>query len=441
MGLEDPRTLTTHLLRRAGFGATEEEIQRYSAMGFEAAVDTLLHPERVSDNVDDRLQEQGIDISVPGGIQIAWLFRMLHTQRPLQEKMTLFWHGHFATAIGKVRDPLVMQWQNDTFRSYALGNFRGLAQAMARDPAMLRWLDGNQNRKGAPNENFARELMELFTLGIGNYSEDDVKAGARAFTGWHIDPTVMAFMFRPAAHDFGAKDFLGQSGTLDGSDVVDSLAANPATGQRLATRLFRFFVHDDPPSAEIERLAGVYAASSFEIRPVLEAMFLSPEFRSERAFHGVVKSPTELVVGAMKQLQAQPAWQDILPSLRRMGQELFNPPNVKGWDGGRAWISTSTVLERYNFASRMLTARNDPSRTSIDPARLIAGAPSEPDGLVDHLINQLADGDVSPEVRAELVQYVRSGPGATEQLSPVAVDEKVRGLLHLIMSLPVYQMN
>jgi hypothetical protein len=188
MGLDDPRVRTTHLLRRAGFGATAEEIQLYSAMGFERAVEALLNPEGVPDDLDDGLAQQGFDLSTPGGIQMAWLFRMRQTRRPLQEKMTLFWHGHFATAISKVRDPLVMQWQNDTFRNYALGNFRSLMQAIARDPAMLRWLDGNQNRKGAPNENFARELMELFTLGIGNYSEDDVKAAAARLQAGTLTP-------------------------------------------------------------------------------------------------------------------------------------------------------------------------------------------------------------------------------------------------------------
>jgi uncharacterized protein (DUF1800 family) len=441
MGLDDPRVRTTHLLRRAGFGATAEEIQLYSAMGFERAVEALLNPEGVPDDLDDGLAQQGFDLSTPGGIQMAWLFRMRQTRRPLQEKMTLFWHGHFATAISKVRDPLVMQWQNDTFRNYALGNFRSLMQAIARDPAMLRWLDGNQNRKGAPNENFARELMELFTLGIGNYSEDDVKAAAGAFTGWHVDPVVMAFTFRPGAHDFGVKQFLGQAGALDGADVLDALAANPATAQRLASRLFRFFVHDQPSAEEIDRLAEIYLSNNYEVRPVLEAILLSPEFRSEQAFHATVKGPAELVIGAMKQLQAETTWQDILPSMRRMGQELFNPPNVKGWDGGRSWISTSTLLERFNVASRMVSARNDPTRTSIDPARIIAGAPAGIDGLVDHCLALLVDGDVAPEIRAELVQYMRTGPGAAEQLSPQAVDEKVRGLLHLIMSLPVYQLN
>ncbi|MFN0074310.1 MAG: DUF1800 domain-containing protein [Chloroflexota bacterium] len=441
MGVVQPRTLISHLLRRAAFGDTEAEIQRYMALGFERAVDTLLHPERIPDTIDQMLADQVIDTSTAGGLQTAWLVRMRHTQRPLLEKMTLFWHGHFATAISKVRDPLVMQWQNDTFRLHALGNFRDLAHAMARDPAMLRWLDGNQNRKAAPNENFVRELMELFTIGIGNYSEDDVKAGARSFTGWHIDPTVMAFTFRPGAHDYGVKAFLGQSGSLDGGDVIDALVAHPSTGRRLATRLFKFFVHDEPSVAEIDRLAAIYSAEHFEIRPMLQAIFYSPEFRSEKAYHALVKSPTELVIGSLKQLQAETTWQDILPAMRRMGQELFNPPNVKGWDGGRGWVSTSTLLERYNVASRMVTARNDPTRTSIDPAQVLTGSAAGIDGLVDHCLQLLVDGDVAPEVRSELIQYVRSGPGAAEQLTPAAVDEKVRGLLHLIMSLPVYQMN
>ena len=362
---------------------------------------------------------------------------MVHTAQRVQANMTLFWHGHIATAISKVRDASLMRQQNELFRSGALGNFRTLLREVARDPAMLRWLDGNTNRKASPNENYARELLELFTLGIGNYTEADVQAAARAYTGWFVDQQTLAFRFAPQAHDAGAKTFLGQTGALDGDDIVEAILAQPAAARHVARKLFRFFVYDDPEPDTVERFAAVLRESNYELRPLVEALLRSPEFSSSRAYHAKIKSPVELVVGAIRQLGATTAYQDLFVPLRRMGQDLFAPPNVKGWDGGLAWVSTSTMFERFNFANRLCTAREDTTRTTFDPlAGLAEAGLTSPSAVTDHYLRLLVDGDVPPEVRASLVAYLNEGPQF--DLATTG-DAKVRGLVHLIMSTPVYQ--
>ena len=329
MGIEEPRTRIAHLLRRAGSGGTGEEIDRYTALGFDAAVADLLDLSK-PDPAGEDAEAQGFDLGTPDGLRAWWTYRLIHTTRPLQETLTLFWHGHFATSIGKVRDPLLMRWQNDLFREHGLGSFRTLLQRVSRDPAMLRWLDGNTNRKASPNENYARELLELFTLGIGNYSEADVQAAARAFTGWSIDQATLASRFAPRAHDAGTKTFLGQTGNFDGDNVVEAILAQPAAARHITRKLFRFFVYDDPEPETVERFANVLRDADYELRPLVEALLRSPEFSSPRAYHAKIKSPVELVVGAIRQLGATTAYQDLFVPPRRMGQDLFAPPNVKG---------------------------------------------------------------------------------------------------------------
>ena len=436
MGIEEPRTRIAHLLRRAGFGGTAEEIDRYTALGFDAAVADLLDLTR-PDPASEDAEAQGFDLAVPDGLRAWWLYRMVHTTRPLQEKLTLFWHGHFATSLVKVRDPLLMRWQNELFREHGFGSFRTLLQRVSRDPAMLRWLDGNTNRKASPNENYARELLELFTLGIGNYTEDDVRAAARAYTGWFIDQQTLAFRFAPQAHDAGVKTFLGQTGNLDGDDVVEAILARPAAARLVARKLFRFFVYDDPEPETVERFAAILRAADYELRPLVEALLRSPEFSSPRAYHAKIKGPVELVVGAIRQLGATTAYQDLFVPLRRMGQDLFAPPNVKGWDGGLAWVSTSTMLERFNFANRLCTAREDTTRTTFDPlANLSNTDVATPEAIADHYLALLVDGDVPPEVRASLVAYLDEGVPFSLASNG---DAKVRGIVHLIMVTPVYQ--
>jgi uncharacterized protein (DUF1800 family) len=442
MGLQDPRTRIAHLLRRAGFGGSPAEIEEYTRLGFEGAVERLLDYENIADDSHDIASQIGFDNALPEELKAYWLVRLANTKRPLQEKMVVFWHGHFATAIRKVNSTGLMWAQNELFRRNALGSFRTMLAEISRDPAMLRWLDSNSNRKISPNENYARELMELFTMGRGNYTEDDVKAAARAFTGWHFNPALEQFAFNRNQHDFGPKTFLGRNGPWDGDDILRFLLEEPATARWIATRLFRVFAHDNPEPAFVDRFAAILRANDWQIKPLVRAILRSAEFSSERAYHAKVKSPLELVIGTLKTLGAQPNYRELVPSLRRMGQDLFNPPNVKGWDGGLAWVSTSTMLERFNFANRLLTNRADPARSMLNPAPLVAGRNiSTAEQLVDHLAYLLVDGDLSPEVRQALLTYVRSGPRGSQafNLDGVMIEEKVRGLIHLIASTPAYQ--
>ncbi len=273
-----------HLLRRAGFGATPDEVQQYADKGIPATVDELVEYDRTPDDLDatlSKLQGDLLDMHNLEDVQTWWIYRMANTRRPLQEKMTLFWHGHFATAQYKVNNARFMHDQNETFRQHALGNFKDLTMAVAKDPAMLIWLDGATNHKGAPNENFARELMELFTLGIGNYSEDDVHAAARAFTGWNLNYQQGVFAFNKNQHDDGPKTFRGISGPLDGTDVIANVVADAATAKRLAGKLFSFFAYDNPDPGVIQPIADLYLASNYEIKPVVKAILLSDAFYSE----------------------------------------------------------------------------------------------------------------------------------------------------------------
>src|SRR5499426_668570 len=305
--------LMGHLFRRAGFGATRDELEAALARGYEATVDDLLHPEQASDLEEDLLFRSFPDFHETRKVDVAvaaWVWRMIHTQRPLEEKMVLFWHCLFATGNSKVESPLQMAAQIATFRRVALSDFRTILLELSRDPAMLFWLDNQLNTKDVHNENYGRELLELFSMGIGTYSEDDVKNCARAFTGWTFKETVpgvkpygryrWAFDFRPDLHDDQEKEFLAECGPFDGTDIIDVIVRQPATGRFLAKRLYLFFVADYPDPAAIDYLASVYHASQYDIRAVLRALFMSSYFRSEQAYYARVKSPAEHVVGIMR---------------------------------------------------------------------------------------------------------------------------------------------
>jgi uncharacterized protein (DUF1800 family) len=431
-----------HLLRRAGFGATPEDIQAHAAKGLEATVDELVNYEQQPDDLDATLAKvQGdlVDLNNLEDIQTWWLYRMLHTSRPLQEKMTLFWHGHFATAFYKVRDARYMHGQNETFRANALGNFKDLVTAVAKDPAMLIWLDGNTNRKGAPNENFARELMELFTLGIGNYSEDDVKNAARAFTGWNLNRQQGAFAFNKNQHDEGEKTFRGLTGNLNGDDVIANVAADPATAKRLATKLFAFFAYDQPEPAVVQPFADLYLRSNLEIKPVVRAILTSDAFYSDKAFTSHVKSPVEYVVGTIKQLKGQVRERGLSAALRQQGQELFNPPNVAGWPGGPAWLDAATIEARFNFGGLLAAAvKNAPGANTggyIDPESMVQKLATRSwDAVIDLFGGSLTAG-LSDATRSALKDYAAKAQDA----KPVTLDTKLRGIIHLLMVSPEYQ--
>lgn len=389
-----------HLIERAGFGATPEEVARLAALTPQQAIDELVDYESIGSDLrpfDEsviwdpgmdpfppsraeavriaRERGEGLGVRVlPEGAQrrlqpvvdkffyslransietqrlgLWWANRMLTTRRPLEEKLTLFWHGHFATGENKVRDYRMMLRQNEMLRARASGKFRDLLVGMLKDPAMLVYLDNGENIKTHPNENFGRELLELFTMGVGNYTERDVREAARAFTGWTND--VLVFRFDKDQHDFGQKTFLDRTGPLDGEDILDTILAQPVTAEFVAAKIYRFFVREEIEGSLKAELGRTYRDSGYQMKPLLKRIFLSKDFYSPPAFGTQIKSPVQLVVSTYKKMSLREV--PTIPDFGRMtgslGQSLFEPPNVAGWAGGRTWITPSTLMNRGNL--------------------------------------------------------------------------------------------
>lgn len=386
-----------HLLNRTGFGATDAEIRRFTGMTREsAALRLLAETHQTTDtppppwtsaagplryphggaNAPEMARKQFQQEQIREGLQLRgwWVNEMLTTTSPLTEHMTLFWHNHFVSSQQKVKFAELMYRQNVTLRANALGHFGDLLHAIARDPAMVIYLDNAQNRKGTPNENFAREVMELFTLGEGHYSEQDIKEAARAFTGWSVDRDRGSFVFRRFIHDFGPKTVLGRSGDLDGDDVLDILLAQPATAEFITRKLWREFVSPDPDPATVTRIATRFRNTRYDIKVVLYELLTSEAFYAKENRGVLVKSPIDLVVGSLRQFDLKPT--EPVPfavAAAAMGQNLFSPPNVKGWPGGEAWINSSTLLARKQFLDRLFRA-DDPSGGMV-AASMNAAAP------------------------------------------------------------------
>jgi uncharacterized protein (DUF1800 family) len=388
-----------HLLERAGFGGTPEEVARYAAMTPEAAVRRLVRSKDVPNSLPafdesdihdpglepfpvsrpaatDRAKETGESMGVkvkPAGnrrlqpvadkffywlrasrlethrMSYWWANRMLVTERPLEEKMALFWHGHFANSEEKIRDYRKLLKQLQLFQEKGTGNFRDLMIGVAQDPAMLAFLDAGVNVKGAPNENFAREIMELFTMGVGNYTEKDIREAARAFTGWNFND--LTFVINPDRHDDSVKHVLGQSGTFDGVEVIDVILAQPVTADYLAAKIYRYFVRQDITPELRKQLGAVLRDANYELAPLLETIFLSQDFYSAAATGSRIKPPVELVVGTyrkmgLKEVPGVPDFNDVTEAL---GQKLFYPPTVAGWANGKSWITPGLLLTRGNF--------------------------------------------------------------------------------------------
>jgi uncharacterized protein (DUF1800 family) len=444
MALDNARSQIAHLLRRAGFGATETELDQFATLGFAGAVDRLLHPEQVDDSATDQaLAPLAATLTTPKQIEAAkywWLNRMLYTRRPLQEKMTLFWHNHFATANSKVNNSTLMLQQIQLFRDSGLGNFETLLQKVTRDPAMLIWLDNRLNRKASPNENYAREVQELFTVGLGNYTEQDVHEAARAFTGHSLDRTL-SYVFNKNQHDTGTKTFEGQTGNFDADDILAILVRNPATARYITNKLFTWFVYDNPDPSVVDRLSSTFTTSGFDVRSVLQDIFTGPEFLSPQAFHGVIKQPVDYVVGSLKSLNVQNVGPDVTAVLRRMGQDLLNPPDVSGWRGGPAWINSSTLFERFNWGDRLAIGRDSTKPYFTDvPGQIQAQGVTSPDALVDYYLSLFVDGDVTPETRLGLIDYLNT-PTPLALNDSGAIDLKARGLVHLALATPTYQLG
>ena len=379
MGFDEAR----HLLSRAGFGPTPAEIRALEAFDYPAAVDKLLAafqpkaataaPAWVNDGLGALRQKQQAMARTTGdgkAVQVQpplqeqsrqlrnwWIEEMVATEQPLVEHMVLFWHNHFTSSLTKTYYPGSLYQQNEMFRQSALGNFATLLKAVPRDPAMLLYLDGVRNVARQPNENFARELLELFTLGEGHYTEGDIKAAARAFTGGSIDRATGQFVFREQAHDGGEKTFLGQTGRFGGDEIIAILLAHPRTAETIAEKLWREFVSLKPDRAEIGRLAAVFRASGYEIKPLMRALFLSPSFRDPANRAALIKSPVDLIVGTVRVLGLPvPEKTQLARMMGGLGQSLFNPPNVKGWAGGESWITAYTLLQRQQILRRIVEA-------------------------------------------------------------------------------------
>lgn len=394
MALSTERSKVAHLLRRAGFGASLSEIDYFTSLGLDATLEHLLNYESVE-------EEPGIDVysltnnngNLPAPIVSGWwLHRMMTTKRPLQAKLALFWHDHFGCSAEKVQNGYLLVQHIGLLTDNARLDFRSLLLKVAQDPTMLRFLDNNVNVKGRPNENFARELMELFTMGIGNYTEKDIQEAARAFTGWTFmrpnriqaairNKVLPEFVFRGNQHDNGIKTVLGVSGNLGGEDVIDILLEQPVTARYIATKLWSWFVYEDPDEQLVERIAAVFRDSGYSVDKLLRHIFTSEEFYSERAERALYKSPADFVVGISRSVDLpgvldlvglfqeserekrqllRGAIGGMMGSMQNMGMHLLYPPTVAGWDGGADWVNSATMLERIKFADTMFQRRNGP---------------------------------------------------------------------------------
>jgi uncharacterized protein (DUF1800 family) len=475
-----------HLLRRTGFGARPDELFLYGELSIPQAVDALVNYERVVDDVDDNIGKSGYVGTTTRGqfspqtnitdSRQRWLFRMVHTDRPLQEKMTLFWHNHFATGYNKIagtlgategarylaakasEDPGGVRGQIEMLRDNALGNFGDILLNIAKDTAMLVWLDGRTNTKAKPQENFGREIMELFTVGVGNYTEPDVYAAARVFTGWNLARPGSAadgsqhyeFIYNAGQHDTASKTFsfpifadgnktiparAAADGMQDGIDFINGLAANPNTARYLATKLYRFFVTDFGAVnvTFVDRVASVYLQSRYDMRAVMREVLSSPEFWDPGTRWARYSWPVEYVVRALKDI----GWNgfsvnDALTPLSNMGQILFEPPDVSGWRLGQEWFSTGAMLARMNFASQLA------ANQKFNLLTLAKTVSKTPEAVLAFFQDQLATAPVDPSVNTELSNYLHANGAWTG--SDTQLTAKAAGLVHLIAGSPEYQL-
>ena len=477
-----------HLLRRAGFGARPDELTSYGALSTTQAVSTLVTYDTIPDTVDGKIGSAGyVNMTISGAFspqsninhaRQRWLFRLLHSDRPLQEKMTLFWHNHFATGYNKIagalgaaegarylaakatEDPGQVRGQIEMLRDNALGNFKDILVAIAKDTAMLVWLDGRTNTKAQPQENFGREIMELFTVGVGNYTEPDVKAAARVFTGWNLQRPGTGtdgsqhyeFVYNQNQHDVAAKTFsfaiypdggttiparAAASGMQDGIDFINGLAAHPNTARYLATKLYRFFVNEFGAVnvTFVNRVASVYLQNGGDMKVVMREVLSSPEFWDESAYFARYSWPVEFVTRAFKDI----GWSgfsvnDALTPLSNMGQILFEPPDVSGWDLGQSWFSTGAMLARMNFASTLAANQKFNLVTAVKAAK----ATATPEALQAYFADALVRSPADSSVATELSNYLHTNGAWTG--SDAQLQAKAAGLVHLMAGSPEYQL-
>ena len=454
-----------HLMRRAGFGQPRGDLDAQIAKGYEAVVEELLHPEEqpaISDELMYRIFPGYEGALGPPINQADWMFRMVNTKRPLEEKMALFWHQLFATSNAKVDNPPELTRQIAMFREHGLGSYRDLLVELAKSPAMIFWLDNHGNHDGAINENWGRELLELFSMGVGNYSEDDIKNAARAFTGWSIAPKIprnplgrffWKFEYKPEDHDNEEKTFLGQTGNFNGEDIMGIIVDQPASPRFLARHLYRFFVADEPqvsawnttppndPEA-IELLVEAYKESKGDIRSILRVLFNSEFFKKSRLAR--VKSPAELIVGTVRMAGNydgfKPGFNNLALECGWQGQELLNPPSVEGWQTGPAWIDAGALMRRVNFAAGVL------GDISLPGVRAIIGRVREQgntsaQGLVAACLDAMGPLEVSDETLRELLTHALKGGelawNTDEEVT--ASENRVGKMLTLIAASKDYQ--
>jgi len=430
--------LMAHLMRRAGFGAPYAELEARVAKGYEATVEELLHPEAQPEldfDVMMRYKTEWVSKAGLEGQQEEWAFRMINTKRPLEEKIALFWHGLLCTGHAKCENPKQQEFEIDMFRRDGLGSVHDVLLELAEDPAMVFFLDNCMSHKDAINENWGRELLELFSMGVGmdnqpNYSEDDVKEAARAFTGWTVANAMprypygryqSQFIYDPSDHDSGEKTFLGETGNWNGDDVIRIVAKHPGTARFISRHLYNFFVADEPqvpawqhtPPRDpelIKMLEDEYFKSNYNIRSMLRVLFNSDAFKNAR--FQKVKSPAETVAGTMRLVGdftfPKPGLNALALTIRYMGQDLLNPPTVEGWHTGREWIDSGTLVERINFTADNVGNVNLPGVRAIIDRLRSEGPTLSPERLVDGCLEQLGAYELAEETRHELVTLARS---------------------------------
>lgn len=454
-----------HLYRRAAFGASWDELQTAVREGPERTITSLLRgrEDRESDDLWAMMSRTitGSD-PVDVGNQMAplWLYRMLYSPHPLREKLTLFWHNHFATSNAKVQNTRYMLGQYDLMRRHAQGSFRTLLNEMSRDPAMMVWLDTTQSQRDRPNENYARELMELFSLGVTNarrpgqrnYTEDDIRQAARAFTGLRIENGRA--VFRERDHDNGEKNVLGQRGRFQPDDIVRICLEQESAPYFIVRKLFKFLISDSiqPTPELLEPLATEFRRSDFDTGALVERMLRSNVFFSAQAYRSKIKAPVDYVLGIIRALDGHRVVPgrggvgtvELARSLEGLGQRLFYPPSVAGWEGGRAWLNGQTFLLRQNLALALTSTSDSRFGRRLDPAPFLARHNAEsPEQKVDFLLRVLLQGDVPAATRDRLVQFANRMDGTypVYWTAEDAANHRVRSLCHLVLCLPEYQLD
>ncbi len=457
--------LMAHLMRRAGFGAQHHELEARAAKGYTATVEALLHPEDHSNGMDLDLAERYFTewSHHTRGVPEYFTFRMINSQSQLEEKIVLFWHGVLCSTHSKLNNYATLYDQIELFRQYGMGSFKELLIEISRNPGMVYFLDNCLSHKGAINENYGRELLELFSMGVGmdgafNYTEDDVKECSRAFTGWTIANNVPAqpyglyaatFVYNADDHDEGEKTFLGQTGNFGGEDIVDIICQQPATARFLSRHLYNYFVADDaqvpawmetPPRdpETIKMLEDEYFRSGYDIRSMLKVLFHSDAFKNARFTK--IKGPVETVVSTMRLIgdwnEPKPGFEPIFDEMKHMGQELLNPPSVEGWHTGKEWIDGGTLVQRINFTADRVGDLTYPGIQEIVNILAAEGATISPEGLVDGCLRLLGHYELADETRSMLVDHVRNS-GAL-RTDTEAFSQQVCQMLQMIVATKEY---